>query len=122
MAGKEACMRVLVGIVTLVMTLGALTPAHADVLCVKKTKKGLAGAVTARSSCRKTEQQIDAALGQQLGIRGNRGPGLAVVNDGGTEIGIPVGTYYGSATVATQLTAAGARAPAGFTLSVNSTG
>lgn len=91
-------------VVGLAVVVGWAASAHADVLCVKQTKKGAlkTGGVIARpgSTCKKKEKQIDKALGDQLGIRGDRGPGLAVVDKNSKEVGIPVGSYYGTATVA----------------------
>src|SRR5205823_6034938 len=95
-------------------------PSRADVLCVKKTKKGvLTGAIVSRKACKKKEQTIDATVGKNLGIRGDRGPGLAVVGKDGTEIGIPVSSYYGTAIVALELTPAGESAAQWFTVPVN---
>src|SRR5205823_2428492 len=49
----------------------------------------------------------------------DRGPGLAVVSKDGTEIGIPVSSYYGTAIVALELTPAGESAAQWFTVPVN---
>ncbi len=97
--------------------------ASATVLCVKNGKKGLKGAVIARAACNKKEKQIDATLGDQLGIRGERGAGISVKDQADNEIGIPVGsTYYGTATVAVELTPAGASAAQFFVVAADGNG
>jgi hypothetical protein len=94
--------------VGLAIAVGWVASARADVLCVKKTKKGvLKGGLIARASCKKKEQQVDVSLASQLGIRGDQGPGLAVVDKSGKEVGIPVGSYYGTATVAFEVSSGG---------------
>ena len=116
-------MRLVILTAVMVTALTVAAPSRADVLCVKKTKKGvLTGAIVARSACKKKEQTIDATVGSTLGIRGDRGPGLAVVGKDGKEIGIPVSSYYGTAIVALELTPAGDSTAQWFTVGVNTGG